>query len=47
MTSAREQQLTTDDGVALFVTDYAPASGAALAGSILLMHGLGEHLGAV
>ena len=45
MTSVREQQLTTGDGVSLFVTDWPLAPGVPVAGSILLMHGLGEHSG--
>ncbi|AMO98460.1 alpha/beta hydrolase fold family protein [Collimonas arenae] len=45
MASVREQQLTTDDGVSLFVTDWPLAPGVPVAGSILLLHGLGEHSG--
>ena len=45
MNSGLERQLTTEDGISLSVTDWPPAAGAPLAGSILLMHGLGEHAG--
>ncbi|WP_246542386.1 alpha/beta hydrolase [Collimonas antrihumi] len=45
MTSGLEQQLTTEDGISLSVTDWQPDTGVPLAGSILLMHGLGEHAG--
>ncbi|MEO6921430.1 MAG: lysophospholipase [Collimonas sp.] len=45
MSAAREQLLTTDDGIPLFVTDWPLAPGEPVAGSILLMHGLGEHSG--
>ncbi|SFB32166.1 Lysophospholipase, alpha-beta hydrolase superfamily [Collimonas sp. OK607] len=45
MTSGLEQQLTTEDGIPLSVTDWLPDPGAPVTGSILLMHGLGEHAG--
>ncbi|MFC5472892.1 alpha/beta hydrolase [Paraherbaspirillum soli] len=45
MSAAREHQLATDDGISLFVTDWPLPPGAPVAGSILLMHGLGEHAG--
>jgi alpha-beta hydrolase superfamily lysophospholipase len=45
MTSGLERQLTTADGISLFVADWAPDDGVPVAGSILLMHGLGEHAG--
>lgn len=45
MPAAREQQLATEDGISLFVTDWPLDPGAPVAGSILLMHGLGEHSG--
>ncbi len=45
MPLVREQQLTADDGVSLFVTDWPLAPGEPVTGSILLMHGLGEHSG--
>lgn len=45
MTSAREQQLATDDGTSLFVTDWPLPPGVPVTGSVLLMHGLGEHSG--
>ncbi|MEM4987121.1 lysophospholipase [Collimonas sp. H4R21] len=45
MTSGLERQLTTADGIPLFVADWPPAAGVPAAGSILLMHGLGEHAG--
>lgn len=45
MTSGLEQQLTTEDGIPLAVTDWLPDPGVPVTGSILLMHGLGEHAG--
>ena len=45
MTSGLEQQLTTEDGIPLSVTDWLPDPGVPVTGSILLMHGLGEHAG--
>jgi alpha-beta hydrolase superfamily lysophospholipase len=45
MTSGLEQQLTTEDGISLSVTDWQPDAGVPVTGSILLMHGLGEHAG--
>ncbi|AIY39785.1 Lysophospholipase [Collimonas arenae] len=45
MSAAREQQLSSDDGISLFVTDWPLAPGEPVTGSILLMHGLGEHSG--
>lgn len=45
MTATREQQLVADDGTSLFTTDWLPSPSIPVTGSILLMHGLGEHAG--
>jgi alpha-beta hydrolase superfamily lysophospholipase len=41
----QESQINTKDGVSLFVRDWPPASGMRRRGSLLLVHGLGEHCG--
>ena len=43
MSTARESQLITDDGVTLFVCDWL--TDAPIQHSIVIMHGLGEHCG--
>lgn len=42
---ACERMLAAADGTPLFVRDWAPAADATAVGTILLMHGLGEHCG--